>query len=582
MHRLFLALLLLPVVAQAGVKLEVNGVDEPLRQAVVGSVQLSQYDQREVTEAQVRRLFEDAKAQAREVLRPYGYFDADITGTLTRHGDGWLAVLAVAPGKPVRVHQVDIQLGEVARALPGVRQALDAFHPRVGEILDQGQYTASRDAIDAALAAVGFLDARMTTHRVEVHVGKRRASIKLAWDPGPRYRFGQVRFEGSQLRPGFLARYVPFEAGDWYQQQQLLAMQQALSGANYFSVINVLPQFDTARDGHIDIKVEVVPANRSVYTGGPFVGSDVGLGVRVGVQRRWVNDRGHKWSSELVLAQRLQTLSSTYTIPMPGPHQRSFNIGGKYRDIDTDSAHARSLELVGNETRQWHGWTRVLGVHVLAGTFTVGRRGDEPRDTPGVVHARSTMVFGEASILKKHADHPAFVRDGWSLRLSARSTLGSLLADTRYTQLLVDAEWIQALGSDNRVLLRGTAGASSVGEFAVLPPQLRFFAGGARSVRGYGYKSLGPRNAYDRVMGGRRLLVGSVTLEHYFTPTWGVAVFVDAGNAFNGSDYRPRVGAGIGLRWNSPVGMIRLDLGVPVDNAREHGVQLHLVIGPDL
>jgi translocation and assembly module TamA len=101
-------------------------------------------------------------------------------------------------------------------------------------------------------------------------------------------------------------------------------------------------------------------------------------------------------------------------------------------------------------------------------------------------------------------------------------------------------------------------------------------------VRGYGYQSIGPRNSTDRVIGGKNLLVASSEIEHYFTRNWGMAAFVDAGNAFSGTDYRPKIGAGLGLRWRSPVGMIRVDLGTPIHDDRAHGIQLHLVIGPDL
>lgn len=582
MRVVLLAMLLLPMVARAGVQLQVEGVEGPLQQAVVAGVQLSQYGQRDVTEAQVRRLFADAEQQASQALQPYGYFDAEVTGSLTRQGEDWVAVLKVDLGQPVRVDVLDIKLPDAARDLPEVHMAVTGFHPRPGEILDQGAYSGSKGAIKAALASVGYLDASMPAHRIEVYPDQHRADIQLHWDVGTRYRLGEVSFEGSQLKPGFLQRYVPFEPGDWYSQTKLLALQQALTGADYFSVINVLPQVDEASDGRIDVKVKLDPAKRSVYTGGPFIGSDVGLGIRVGVKRRWVNDSGHTWRSQLVLAQRLKSLSSWYTIPMPGPHHRSFNFGGKYRDIDTESTHARTLELVAKEVREWHGWLRTLGVNVLAGTFTVGRRGDEPRDTPGVVHGRSTMVFAEASLLKRHADHPGFVLHGWKLRLAARSTAGSLLSATHFTQVVADAKWIHAFNPRNRLILRGTAGTSWVGDFNQLPPQLRFFAGGASSIRGYGFKALGPRNEYDRVMGGRNLLIASATVEHYFTPKWGIAAFVDAGNAFNDVDFEPQMGAGLGLRWNSPVGMVRLDLGVPINTSRYHGVHLHLVIGPDL
>ena len=101
-------------------------------------------------------------------------------------------------------------------------------------------------------------------------------------------------------------------------------------------------------------------------------------------------------------------------------------------------------------------------------------------------------------------------------------------------------------------------------------------------MRGYDFESIGPKNSYGRVIGGENLLVGSTEVEHYFTRNWGMAAFVDASNAFAGTDYKPLVGTGLGVRWLSPVGMIRADLAVPVGNKESHGIHLHVVIGPDL
>ena len=101
-------------------------------------------------------------------------------------------------------------------------------------------------------------------------------------------------------------------------------------------------------------------------------------------------------------------------------------------------------------------------------------------------------------------------------------------------------------------------------------------------MRGHGFQSIGPETSYGRVLGGTNLLVASAEVEHYFTRNWGIATFLDAGNAFDGTDYRPKLGTGLGVRWRSPVGMIRVDLGTPIHDSQRHGVMLHLVIGPDL
>ncbi|MEW5314122.1 MAG: hypothetical protein WDW38_005642 [Sanguina aurantia] len=122
---------------------------------------------------------------------------------------------------------------------------------------------------------------------------------------------------------------------------------------------------------------------------------------RGGIERRWVNRRGHKWKNEVVLAQRLKTVSTLYSVPLPGANQRSLNYGATFRDSNTTTSQSRTLELVANETELWHGWTRTLGVHALSGTFTVGKIGNEPDSTPGIEHGRSTEVFGEASLSRK-------------------------------------------------------------------------------------------------------------------------------------------------------------------------------------
>lgn len=577
-------LLLTSTSAMAGVRLTVDGVADPLKAAALSGVELSQYATRKVSDAQVRRLYEHAPAQVQAALQPYGYYDASVTGDLNKLGDDWQVTLHVKPGEPVKITAVDVELDDTAAAIGPVRRARSAIERMKGQVLNDGSYDAARDNLSGQLTANGFLDARLLTHRVEVNRANHAAEVKLAWQAGPRYRYGKVKFEGSQFNEGFLDRYVPFKSGDYFSQGELLALQQALNGADYFAVVNVLPDVDAAKNGVIDITVQLAPAKRTIYTGGPFIGTDTGFGLRAGVERRWVNRRGHKWKNELVLAQRLQTLSTLYSIPMPGDDQRSFNFGANARNADTDTSQSRTLELVANETRLWHGWTRVIGAHALGGTFTVGKIGNEPDSTPGIEHGRSTEVFGEVSLSRKKADNPTFVHDGWSLNLAARSTAGTLLSDTAFSQLTADAKWIHAFGAKkrDRLILRGTAGTTWTSNFTDLPPQLRFFAGGDRSVRGYGYQTIGPRNSSDRVIGGENLLVASTELEHYFSREWGMAAFVDAGNAFTGTDFRPAIGAGLGVRWRSPVGLIRLDLGTPIHNARESGIQLHLVIGPDL
>ncbi len=86
-----------------------------------------------------------------------------------------------------------------------------------------------------------------------------------------------------------------------------------------------------------------------------------------------MNKYGHKWKNDVVLAQRLKTVSTQYTIPLPGDNQRSLNFGATYRDSNTVTSQSRTLELVANESELWHDWVRTVGLHALTGTFDVGK-----------------------------------------------------------------------------------------------------------------------------------------------------------------------------------------------------------------
>ena len=149
------------------------------------------------------------------------------------------------------------------------------------------------------------------------------------------------------------------------------------------------------------------------------------------------------------------------------------------------------------------------------------------------------------------------------------------------TPLDLEVKWLRALGTDMRLILRGEVGAMEVDDFDLLPPELRFFAGGDRSIRGFGYEEIGSRNAANDVIGGDRLVEGTVELERYWRRGFGAAVFVDAGDAFLGDGFVLHVGVGAGIRWKSPVGVLRLDLAYPIESIDASGWQIHFNIGPD-
>lgn len=573
----------------AHITVELDGVEGSLRDAALAGIEASQYATRDVTAAQAHRLYEHAGAQIRSALEPYGYYHAEVTGELRENGADYVAALHVSAGEPVRIATLDIRLDGDADGQAPVQKAIAAFVPAKGQPLDHALYEKSKAGVQAALFGSGYLEAELVGHRVEVSRAANTADIHLEWKVGARFRLGKTVFEGGQFPDTFLDRYVPWSEGDFYTQDKVLELQQRLIDADYFAVAQVQPDIEHAHDGTVPIKVMLAPAKRTIYTGGLFIGTDTGFGVRGGVTRRWLNSRGHKGKIEAIVAERLKTVNATYQIPLAGPDNHSLNFGFNYRDENTDTSKSNTFGLAATDSAVWNGWTRTYGMKFLTGDFEVA-------NIPG----NTTLLYPEASLSRKRADDPVFVRKGYSLTFAARAA--AFVGSTDFAQVTADGKWIRGIGENSRFIARGSLGATKVTDFDKLPPELRFFGGGDRSIRGYGYQTIGPplpdelvpealarcaadknRDCQTLVVGGKYLIVGSAEYEYYFKPNWGIATFVDSGDAFSTfDDYRQKIGVGFGVRWRSPVGMVRVDLGFPVHDDQNSGVELHLVIGPDL
>src|SRR5690606_31435325 len=234
--------------------------------------------------------------------------------------------------------------------------------------------------------------------------------------------------------------------------------------------------------------------------------TDSGPGVKLGAQRRWLNKRGHKLGGEVEYSSRLQEISTTYQIPKPGPRNRNYTFGAGYRDEETDTSRSRMARLAANEvTERWKGFTRTLGLQYLNGDFEIAdQRGS------------TSLLYAEGLLTRKKADDVYFPASGYSLLYGLRFGFESLLSDTSFTQVRAEGKWLRKIGEDGRFIARAALGAMVVDNFDALPPELRFFAGGDRSVRGFDYQEIGEVNSTGGVIGGEYLVVGSGEYEHYF------------------------------------------------------------------
>jgi translocation and assembly module TamA len=263
-------------------------------------------------------------------------------------------------------------------------------------------------------------------------------------------------------------------------------------------------------------------------------------------------------------------LDFSYNIPLSNPRTEKLSFQAGYQEEHVEDTDSESYKIGVRHIRNSdQGWLRTLFLEAL-----------QERYTAGAERGESTLLMPGVSWDRRSGDDPVSPRRGWRLSLELRGASKALLSDLDFFRVHGSAKGILPLGK-GRVLGRTELGYSLVGGFSDLPPSQRFFAGGDNSVRGYGYHQLGPEDASGKVVGGRHVVTASIEYEHPVVDKWSAALFVDTGDAFNGSRIRLHNAVGVGARWRSPVGPIRVDLAHPLDKG-EDVIRIHFSLGPDL
>ncbi|MDX1654542.1 MAG: autotransporter assembly complex family protein [Candidatus Competibacteraceae bacterium] len=520
----------------------------------------------------LRWLHANAEEEIRRALQPFGFYRPDIEAELEETPDRWVARYRIEPNDPIRISDLTVAIEGEARQDPAYQRLLERLPLREGGVLVHPRYEDIKQGLQSLAAERGYFEADLTASTIRVDMQNYAATVTLRFDSGPRYQFGQANFQQDTFAPEFLERFVPFEPGEAFQVDELLALQSALVSSEYFARVEVSAPPDAAQDQTVPVNVALEPRKPRKYTFSIGYGTDTGPRGKAGVEGRYINRWGHKYEAELLASLIRYEASARYIIPGKDPLTDQFTLGLAVADEDSDTRNFTNATLVGAWTRYADGWQKTYSLNYLFERFSFG---DEERDV--------TLFYPGVNWTRVSVADRLNVTDGYRLTLDAKGSYEGLLSDVSFVQGSIRGKWIKSFSERDRLILRGDLGGTSVyqGGFNDLPASLRFFAGGDQSVRGYEYDSIGPRNNDGEVIGGKFLTVGSLEYEHRFREKWAVAAFVDSGDAYSSDGPEFKTGAGLGVRWLSPVGPVRVDLAHGFDDPGDT-VRLHLTIGPDL
>lgn len=545
-------------------RLEIDAPRE-LRQLLESSLDLvrwQSYDR--MTDSFLVRLAAEARAQIADAAATQGYFSPQIAIDSSGDDHQRLVRITVVPGEPTRVHAVHLRFrGDIDPAAEA--RVREAWPLREGEIFHQGTWEAAKKRAAETLARRRYAAAHVASSRATVDPETHSAELEIELEPGPEFFFGELEVKGlARYSADTVRNLAPFKAGDPYSRELLDVFQRRLSATNYFASVQLAVDEDPASASAARIRLEVIEA--------PTKRLEVGLGYSTDTLYRttlsWrdvnVRDSGWRLRGELRLESKTQGVSSALELPARADGWGDA-LEARANRTDIQNLTTRIVELGAtrrslNERNQ----------PAVGASFFLEEQ--EPLGAPAAT-ARALLARYEHSW--RATDDLLLPRNGLATRLRLGASVPG--ASTRtFGRVIGQVLWFRSLTRRDDIALRAEAGAVLAPSSDGIPQALLFRTGGDTTVRGYAFESLGVKKG-DAIVGGRYYRLGSAEYTRWLGESWGLAAFVDAGDAADRrGDLKLAVGYGAGLRIRSPIGPFRLDLAY---GTRTQQVRVHFSVG---
>lgn len=556
---------------RAEVTFSVSGVEGAEKDNVMAYLEAGSYRPgKNPTDLRLARLLQRMENDVSASLEPFGYYAPVISSELTRDKDNFRVTLNVAPGEPTLWQVLDIRVSGEGASEPAFQTILSSLPMQSGQRALHSQYDETKKRLRRAALDMGYLAAEFESNEILINPVTRSADIHLVLETGEKFHFGKLIIDQDVIDDELLSRYVNIKEGEYYSSNRLLIAKQTLYATDFFSSVDVSADRAEAVDGRVPIHVSAEKGKRHRYGLGWGYGSDTGYRVSGNWTMRRINRAGHSLAFDARYSPITWNFNSTYIIPIGNPVLERLALSAGTVDEELGDANSKRLYTRATIIRVPGDWQRQTSLAYLNETSNLV---DHTRqDQYWVPSLRMIRTWSETRFGPVH---------GFKILGEVQASGTGLGLETNYIQASLQAKLMMPMGSRGKLLLRGQVGTTWTGDFDLLPVSRRFFTGGDDSVRGYRYNSISPPGPNGTAVGGKHLVVGSAEYDHVIKGPWGVAAFVDSGNAFNSSVDEFESSIGVGLRWRSKVGVIRIDLAQSISDPKR-APRLHVSVGPEL
>ena len=515
--------------------------------------------------AQIQRRAEADADLLTQVLRSRGYYDADVEPSIQQQGAALLVTLTADPGPQYEFQSVE--LPGLAAAGPEADKLRQAFAVKAGDPVIAEDVIAAGIALKVALGRLGFAVAKVGGQQIIADHQTHLATLVLPVDPGPVAHFGTIRVSG---KPPFGARHVAeiarFKPGDTFRRDKVDDLRRALiaTGLLASADIQVVPE---ANGRTVDLVVAMQPAPPRTIAGELGYGTGEGVSLQGSWEHRNLFPPEGALTLRGIAGTREQLAGVQFRRNNFRRRDQVLNLQLVASHTKYDAYSARTIDFAADLERQsniiWRKkWTWSVGTEFLA------------TDEYGIFHdptlkQTKTFLIAALPLSLSYDGSNDLLNPTRGFRLSTRVSPEYSLhgGSFGYARAQFDASAYQPISSSivfaGRVRLGTIFGASALD----IAPSRRFYSGGGGSVRGYGYQRIGPLDSAGDPIGGRGLAEFGLEARFRFG-NFGVVPFLDGGSLTENSmpDLRHwQLGTGLGFRYYSNFGPIRVDVGTPLN-----------------
>ena len=495
-------------------------------------------------------------------MQPYGYFKPEVN--IARAGEN--ITVNIVPGPQLLVNQLSISIiGEGANN-PGIQKSLANLPLKRGKPFNSPKYADTKQALLDAAEYQGYLHARFDKAEILIDKHRYTSSVILVFNTGFQYYFGQVRFNPTYISPELLQRYIPFQFGQPYSTEQLLALSDRLSGSGYFSNVSVKPDMNGQRK--IPVNVYLQAANRINYSLGLGFGTDTGVRGRAGFHVIPVNRAGHKFNAIALGSLNQNTLQAQYTIPGRDPVADEYNLTGNLSTLNYDTGYSNALLMSVAQRHNLDNFQRVISLNGLYERFNYEHAAKQEKLTP----------FPKMTLSWKKTSDQLFSPSGYHVAFSTLGANKALFSQVNFFQTSIDARAALTLPAiRTRLYVHTIQGITAINDVNQLPLSLALLLGGADNLKAYSFNSIGP---------GKVISYTGLEVQKEFVDHWYLTTFFDSGDVYKPSLKSMQYDIGFGLMWVSPIGPIKVGIAQAVNNrldrVSDRNPKFVVNMGPDL